>query len=175
MKRMQALDSFDRLSKRKFFKNSSIALVCAISFINPLQTFAQTAQRMLPESKSLASEIAQSLKSAQPLVVLVSLDNCAFCRISRENYLIPLLREQSQQVVQVNMGYTTSIVDALGQRTTQADLIRRWNITAAPTVLFLGKNGKELAPRLVGGSTSDFYGAYLQERIDQASKSLRVN
>lgn len=42
----------------------------------------------------------------------------------------------------------------------------------APTVLFLGKEGREVAPRLVGGSTSDFYGAYLEERIRTAQVTI---
>jgi thioredoxin-related protein len=165
----------NRLIRREFLINSSIAVVAAATLSSPLLIFAQTPQRVLPESKSLAADIAQSLRSGKPLIVLVSLDNCPFCKIARENYLIPLMREQSLQVVQVNMGHVTAIVDAQGKRTTQAELIKSWQIVAAPTILFLGQNGKELAPRLVGGSTSDFYGAYLQERIDQAIRLLRVS
>jgi thioredoxin-related protein len=138
-----------------------------------LNTPAIAAARELPASKSLQNDIATALNTSKPLVVLVSLDNCSFCKIARENYLIPLSSEQSLQVVQVNMGHTTAITDAMGKRTTQAALISSWQIKAAPTILFLGKDGQEIAPRLVGGSTSDFYGAYLQERINQAIKTLR--
>ena len=87
--------------------------------------------------------------------------------------MIPLSREQSLQVVQVNLGHATAIVDTQGKRTTQAELIKSWKIYAAPTVLFLGKSGQEIAPRLVGGTTSDFYGAYLQERVNLAIKILK--
>jgi len=111
-------------------------------------------------------------KSLKPLVVLVSLDNCPFCKIARENYLIPLISEQSLPIVQVNIGHATPIIDALGKHTTQAELIQSLKVLAAPTILFLGRNGTELAPRLIGGTNSDFYGAYLQERIDIAIKAL---
>lgn len=126
---------------------------------------AMAAGRELPTSKSLQNDIAAALKTSKPLVVLVSLDNCSFCKIARENYLLPLMREQAIAVVQINLGYSTPIVDALGKHTTQAELIASLQIKAAPTILFLGKNGQELAARLVGGSTSDFYGAYLDERL----------
>jgi hypothetical protein len=164
-----------RFSRRQFVRYASFAAVSAATSCIPWVALAQTLQRVLPESKSLIVEIAQSLKTSKPLIVLVSLDNCPFCKISRENYLIPLSREQSLQILQINLGHATAIVDALGKRTTQAELIKSWQIVAAPTVLFLGKNGQEIAPRLVGGSTSDFYGAYLQARIDQAIKFLRVS
>lgn len=162
-----------RLSRRQFVKYSSFGAVYAASSSISCGVLAQALQRVLPESKSLIAEIAQSLKTSKPLIVLVSLDNCPFCKISRENYLIPLSREQSLQVVQVNLGHATAIVDTQGKRTTQAELIKSWNINAAPTVLFLGKSGQEIAPRLVGGTTSDFYGAYLQERVDLAIKILK--
>jgi hypothetical protein len=162
-----------KFSRRQFVKYSSFAPVLAAELSMPQLLHAQTPQRVLPESKSLIAEIAQALKTSKPLIVLVSLDNCPFCKISRENYLIPLSREQSLQVVQVNLGHATAIIDSQGNRTTQAALINTWQIKAAPTLLFLGKNGQEIAPRLVGGSTSDFYGAYLQERIDQAIRSLK--
>lgn len=129
----------------------------------------------LPTSKSLQNDISTALKTSKPLIVLVSLDNCPFCKIARENYLLPLMREQSLAVVQVNLGHSTSIVDPLGKRTTQSDLVKAWAIKATPTVMFLGKNGQEVAPRLVGGSTSDFYGAYLQDRVDQAIKMMQSN
>jgi thioredoxin-related protein len=156
-------------------RHSSVALAAFVatwaSFAPIKPAFAIA--RVLPTSKSLQNDIAAALKSSKPLVVLVSLDNCPFCKIARENYLIPLMIEQSINVVQVNINHTTPIDDAQGKPTTHAEMIRAWDIKAAPTVLFLGKNGKEVATRLVGGSTSDFYGAYLQERIDQAVKALQ--
>ena len=46
-------------------------------------------------------------------------------------------------------------------------------MTVAPTLLFLGPKGEELAERLVGGSIPDFYGAYLEQRLEQARVRLR--
>jgi thioredoxin-related protein len=133
---------------------------------------AVVVEREIPNSKSLQNDIANALKATKPLVVLVSLDHCQFCKVARENYLLPLMREQAIPVVQINFGYSTPIVDALGKRTTQAELIAGLQIKTAPTILFLGKNGQELSPRLVGGTTSDFYGAYLDERLRIAQAAI---
>jgi thioredoxin-related protein len=133
---------------------------------------AHSASKVLPSTKSLLNDILSAIKVSKPLVVLVSLDNCPFCKIARENYLIPLISEQSLPIVQVNIGHATPIIDALGKHTTQAELIQSLKVLAAPTILFFGRNGAELAPRLIGGTNSDFYGAYLQERIDIATKAL---
>lgn len=142
-----------------------IAGACTLdAFSVPLKEF--------PAAKSLLSEISIALKTASPLLVFVSLDNCPFCKIARENYLLPLMNEQSMPVVQVNFRHHTSVVDARGNVTTQDLLIRSWGIKVAPTILFLGKDGQEIAPRLVGGTTSDFYGAYLDERIRIAKTAI---
>lgn len=128
--------------------------------------------REIPAAKSLQAEIFAAQKSASPLIVFVSLDNCPFCKIARENYLLPLMNEQSIPVVQVNFRHLTSIVDASGNVLTQDRLIRGWGVKVAPTILFLGKEGREVAPRLTGGSTSDFYGTYLDERIRIAQTAI---
>ena len=127
----------------------------------------------IPEAKSLQTEISTALKAGYPLLVFVSLDNCPFCKIAKNNYLIPLMNEQPISLVQINFRYTSPVVDWQGKTRSQDQLIRAWNVKVAPTVLFLGKDGREIAPRLVGGSTSDFYGAYLQERVEQAIKALK--
>lgn len=126
----------------------------------------------IPAAKSLKAEIAAAINMRSPLVVFVSLDNCPFCRIARNNYLIPLMNEQSIPIVQVNFRHATPLFDWNGKATTQDQLVRAWAVKAAPTVLFLGKDGREVAPRLVGGSTSDFYGAYLDERMSLAQAAI---
>jgi hypothetical protein len=41
-----------------------------------------------------------------------------------------------------------------------------------PTLLFLGSDGIELSERLVGIWSEDFYGAFIDNRIDEARKRL---
>ena len=151
------------ITRRNFQNCVSVALFGLLPFdalaASPIE---------IPTAKFLQSEIAAALKIPSPLVVFVSLDNCPFCKIARNNYLIPLMNEQSVPIVQVNFRHATSVVDWHGKTVTQDQLIRAWGVKVAPTVLFLGKDGQEVAPRLIGGSTSDFYGSYLDERIRTA-------
>ncbi|MGH8605125.1 MAG: hypothetical protein ACREXR_20760, partial [Gammaproteobacteria bacterium] len=59
-----------------------------------------------------------------------------------------------------------------GKATTAAAQLKSWKASFTPTVLFLGKQGQELAERLVGVAVPDFYGAYLDERLATARKAL---
>ena len=128
----------------------------------------------LPTAESLADELAQALKKGSPLLVMVSLDGCPFCKVARQNYLGPMREQEGLPVVQVDMRSNRMIRDFKGALLTQDALIRSWGIKVAPTVLFFGRAGVEIAERLVGGYIPDFYGAYLDERLRLARAVLRA-
>lgn len=134
---------------------------------------AQAAPARLPLADSLPDELAQALKKNQPLVVMVSLPGCPFCVVARDNYLGPMHEQQGLPVVQVDMRSQRPVRDLKGRNVTHDALSRSWGIRIAPTVLFFGPGGVEVAERLVGGYIPDFYGAYLDERLQQARASLR--
>ena len=127
----------------------------------------------LPATDSLQAELAKAIKKNAPLLVMVSLDGCPFCKIARENYLAPLREQQGLLVFQVNMRSQRAIKNFAGLTLTQDELIRSWGVKVAPTVLFFGRGGLEMAERLVGGYIPDFYGAYLDERLQLANAAMR--
>lgn len=133
---------------------------------------AGAAPVVLPASVSLPDELARALRSGRPLVVMVSLDGCVFCRLTRENYLGPMQVQQNLPVVQVDMRSNQPVRNFAGAVVTHDELVRSWGIKIAPTVLFFGSGGLELAERLVGGMLPDFYGAYLDDRLELAKKKI---
>jgi hypothetical protein len=134
---------------------------------------AFAARALLPPAVSLQNELAQALAQQQPLVVMVNLAGCPHCKLVRQNYLAPLHTQQGLPVVQVDMHGKRTLRDFEGAASTHEQMIRRWGIKLAPTVLFFGRDGLEVAPRLVGSYLADFYGAYLDERLAQARAALR--
>lgn len=128
---------------------------------------------ILPLAESLQDELALALKKGQPLVVMVSLEGCPFCVVARNSYLAPLRAEGRLDIVQVDMRTGRPLKDFQGQALTHEEMTRRWAIKLAPTVLFFGKGGQEVAERLVGGMLPDFYGAYLDQRLEAARKAVR--
>lgn len=128
----------------------------------------------LPIAASLPDELAAALKKGEPLVVMVSVDGCPFCKVARENYLGPLRVQQGLPVVQVDMRSKLVLTHFNGATLTHDELVRGWGVKVAPTVLFFGRHGVEIAERLVGGYIPDFYGAYLDERLRVARLKLRA-
>jgi hypothetical protein len=110
-------------------------------------TQVHAADHPLPSTTSLPDALAKALQSKQPLLVMVSLHGCPFCKVVRESYLRPLF-EAGLPVVQIDM-------------------------RDAPTVLFLGSHGREVADRLKGAYLPDFYGAYLDEQLALARRAVQ--
>ena len=127
----------------------------------------------LPGAKSLHKELALALRSGHPLLVLVSLNGCPFCKKVRENYLGPMRSGRGQPMVQIDMKSSASVQDFKGEIFTHDRLVRAWNVALAPTVLFFGHAGAEIAPRLVGFASPDYYGASLDRRLEQARAVMR--
>lgn len=131
-------------------------------------TSAWATGSFLPAPQSLSDELGKALDKGNPLVVMVSLEGCPFCRVARDSYLEPLRRQDAIPVFQIDMRSPKVVRDFGGVTVTHEQLVQTWRITIAPTVLFFGQQGKELVARMEGGYIVDFYGAYLDQRIEQA-------
>lgn len=128
----------------------------------------------LPGAKSLRDELMQAIKGGRPLVVMVSLDVCPYCKLVRENYLSPLHREQGLRVVQVDMRSTAAVQDFNGAALTHDALVHAWKVSLAPTLLFFGRGGSEVAPRLEAVGSPDYYGALLEQRLETAQAAIKA-
>lgn len=131
------------------------------------------ASTVLPTTMALGLDLAKALARHQPLLVMVSLDGCAFCKLVRESYLAPMREREGLAVVQIDMRNKASVTDFQGLLWTQDDLIRSWSVKVAPTVLFFGRGGVEVAERMVGAYIPDFYGAYLDDRMRAALAAVK--
>ena len=156
--------SWPRLSRRRV-----IQAACALA----VPCVGARAEATLPLAASLPDELAQALKKGEPLVVMVSLEGCPFCHEARQNYLAPLRAENGAHVIQVDLRSSRLVTDFDGRRLTHDGLSRSWKIKLAPTVLFFGRGGVEVAERLLGAYIPDFYGAYLDDRLKQARAAVR--
>lgn len=132
---------------------------------------ARASTPFLPRPASLAADLARALAARRALVVMVSLHGCPYCKLVRESYLVPLAA-LGQPVVQVELADSLALADLRGRPSTHERVVRGFGITLAPVVLFLGRGGEEVAARLSGVSSTDFYGAYLQERVDTANRAV---
>mgnify|MGYP000479308482 FL=1 len=126
---------------------------------------------VLPAPQSLQVELTKALQQKQPLIVMVSLEGCPFCRIARNSHLVPM-QKAGTPIVQLDMRSAQSLLDFQGRTTTHDQLIKQWRISIAPTLLFFGPGGREVADRMEGAYLPDFYGPYLDERLLKGRQAL---
>ena len=122
--------------------------------------------------------LREAARERTVVVALFSLPGCPFCEAIRRDQLRHLAREQATQRVRVVEYDLTDRRPFSGPaaRTPAPDspaaLAASLDVRLAPTVAFIGPDGREIAERLVGYSSPDFYGAYLEQRIAQAHERL---
>ena len=127
----------------------------------------------LPTPASLRGAAQAAAARGEPLVVMTTLAGCPYCDLVRNHYLLPLRKEGKVQAVQLDVRDRSSNLQGFkGEMSTPAEQARLWKARFAPTVLFLGPDGQELAERLVGVAVPDFYGEYLDARLVEARRKL---
>ncbi|MGO4326508.1 thioredoxin family protein [Cupriavidus sp. 2TAF22] len=134
-------------------------------------TAAMAASTHLPPATDLAAQAAAAASRGEPLVVLVTLPDCVYCETVRRNYLGPQAASGEIVAREIDMTSNAPLRNADGTMTTAREWARSRNVAVAPTVLFLDARGRSLATPL-RGLQPDFYGAYLEQALDQARSAL---
>lgn len=130
----------------------------------------------LPTTDSLAAAARAAAAQGQPLVVMTTLKGCPFCDVVRNNYLGPMLRRGEIVAIQLDMTDRTAALTGFdGKPTTPSAQVTAWKARLAPTILFLGPDGRELAERLRGVAVQDLFGAYLDMRLSESRKLLSAH
>ena len=116
----------------------------------------------------LVEESRQAACNGQPLVVMFGSSSCPYCSVVRSLYLAPLEEDPRYPGILVRELGTDSpaeVRDFSGNKTTMNQIASSYGIFLVPTVVVFGPDGKQVGKPLVGLSTEDFYGFYLDEAI----------
>ena len=130
----------------------------------------------------VAADLARSARGAaatgRAVLVLFSEKDCVWCERTRREFLLPMQRNAGYRgklvFLQVNVDSDGKRTDFRGRPTTHAALSREFRIRQMPTVMLFGARGETLADPLVGFTGSDYYGYYLDQRIDTAMAKVRA-
>lgn len=131
------------------------------------------AKAQLEQPQSLPEAALRAQAKGLPLVVMTTLHGCPFCDLVRDHYLLPMTRKGELVAVQINITDRGNEVEYFdGRRLWPQEISRLWKNQVAPTVYFFDAKGNEIAPRLEGVAVPDFFGSYLESRIDTAKQAL---
>jgi hypothetical protein len=141
--------------------------------LGPRTAFPRPPSARLPRLAGWEETLNDAGRAGEPVIILWGTPGCPWCDALRADVLVHVWREAAQRGIRI---YELDLTDARpleGAPTlTPADLAARLKIRVSPTVSFHGPGG-EIAPRLVGYPSRDFYLSYLEDRMQQARNKLR--
>jgi thioredoxin-related protein len=116
-----------------------------------------------------------SAAQGRVLILYVSRPSCPYCAQLEKDVLLPLLKDHDlmAQVTLRELSWTSAVITGFDkQQHSAAEVITAWDIVGTPTLLFLDGSGHEIAERMAGYPSADFYWYYLEEAIKKAQTTL---
>ena len=132
----------------------------------------------VPVTRNLQADGASSTQRGVPIMLVFSAPDCHYCRLLDRDFLKPMLisGDYTNKVLirKVMIGDDATLVNFAGKRVAADKLAEHYHVQVTPTVLFLDAKGQQLAPAMVGVSSPDYYGSYLDQSIAAALKRLHA-
>jgi len=130
----------------------------------------------LPPAINLPEDARQAAQQRIPLIVLFSLPGCPHCEMVRNSHLNPMQRTPAATrkaiLRQIDVSSVAPLIGFDGREITHDAFARLHAVRLAPVVMFFDQGGKILAKPLVGSMLPDFYGAYLENALEESLRRL---
>lgn len=138
---------------------------------------AAWAEEGVPYARNLKQDGALAQRKNGVVLVMFSGEYCSYCEQVLNEFLIPMSRNPDYQSKLVmrrvdNTGFTT-VKDFDGIAADHRKFTSANGVGMVPTVMLFDKDGKRLGKPLVGLTTVDYYGYYLDQAIDAALAKVR--
>ena len=156
-------------------RGSSIQLVVALILLSSATLAGADPVRMVP-AVDLREEARILHDDNLVLVLEFSSESCEYCRKLEALFLLPMQRNPDYDskilVRMVSLDADETVIDFDGRSMDTRKFAARYGVSLTPTLLFLDARGVELSEKLVGIWSEDFYGAYIDSRIEEARSRL---
>ncbi len=142
-----------------------------------LMLTATTLHAGVPEARDLNEAGRLAEQRCAPVLLEFAAEYCDYCVLLENEVLAPTLLDPAydQRVLMRKLLIDgDSMLTGFDRRPVDpADMADRYRVWVTPTVLFVDRDGREIAQRLVGISSVDYYGGDLDRALDQSRKRLQ--
>ncbi len=122
--------------------------------------------------------VESSLAKEKELILVIefSAEDCGYCRKLEDLFLLPMQRnaEYGDKILlrTVSLSEFDSLIDFQGRSVTATEFAAQYDVALTPTLVFLNADGVEMSEKLVGIWSEDFFGGFIDSRIDEARGKL---
>lgn len=128
-----------------------------------------------------ADDFAQLGKTIQekkiPLLLAFEAEHCNYCTRLKAEHLQPMNNNEGYQqrvlIRTIKLNSSDKIINFNGEETTPSQLSNKYKAFLTPTMLFLNDKGEEVAKRMLGYNSPDYFGLYLDQAIDAAGEKIK--
>ena len=114
-----------------------------------------------------------------PIVLLVSRSDCSYCMVIKDEVLNPMMKsgeyDHHALIGELMLDAAEPLRWFDGEQGIRDKLASRFAADVTPTLLFLGPDGTELAPRIRGINTVELFGFYVDRAIGTARTRMGSN
>jgi len=130
----------------------------------------------VPEARDLGVDSGRSRDIGIPILVVVTREQCGYCALLKREVIVPMILsgEYEDRVIirELNIDDRGEVTDFGGRRVSPFAVADRYGALLTPTVLVLGPDGREVAPRVVGVNNVQMYLWYLDRAIEEGTAEL---
>ena len=163
------------LNKLNFYGLTPVLLL-VIALFSGFFTKVDAASEVIPKANNLQKDGINALEKGIPVLLEFSMHGCAFCEEIEAEVLRPMLisgdYDHKVLVRNVKIDEDHEIIDFNGKSISYEDLAARYNVFVTPTLVLVNADGEGMNLDMIGVTTIDFYGIYLDQAIDQAIKRV---
>ncbi len=138
---------------------------------------AWAAEEGVPYARDLQMDAALAKAKQGVVLVMFSSPHCPYCETVLNEFLIPMSRNAEYQgkvvMRKVDTGGFMSLKDFAGRKREHSQFAGAHGVYLTPTVMVFDSKGVALAKPVVGLTTVDYYGYYLDLAIDQGVNAVR--
>lgn len=132
----------------------------------------------VPLARNLEVAGQLAISDCKPLLLEFSALGCEYCRLLEVEILNPTLlnRDYDRRVLmrKLLIDRPERLIGFDGEPVSAEQQAEKYRIYVTPTLIFVDAQGRELTERMVGVTTLDFYGGYLDIALEDAQRKLRT-
>ena len=138
---------------------------------------AAPARADVPWASDLQQDAAAARAANGVVLVVFVASHCPYCETALNDFLIPMSGNANYLAVvmrRVESGGTHPLMDFQGHKLTGRQLAAAYGVRLTPTVMVFDGEGHPLTKPVIGVSTPDYYGTFLDQAIDQGVQQVRA-